>query len=111
SDLVWPAVVIFGAIGTIEIAPIRDVQAALQGFAVEETLTRFQDVIAGKFATDFVEELHAVDRKDSVYGLVTRDAIHSELSCSYVQTPARTRSVRFPAPLEPPAFRARSEPP
>jgi hypothetical protein len=47
----------------------------LKRFAIEETLTRFQNVIAGKFAADFVEELHAIDRKDSVYGLVTCDAI------------------------------------
>jgi hypothetical protein len=33
------------------------------------------------------------------------------LSCFHVRTPARTSSVRFPVPLEPPAFRARSEPP
>ena len=61
-----PAVVVFGAIGAIEIATICDVQAALQGFSVEETLTRFQNVIAGKFAADLVQELHATNRKDSV---------------------------------------------
>src|SRR5439155_23909063 len=31
--------------------------------------------------------------------------------CSHVQTPARTRSVRFPVPLEPPALPAPSGPP
>ena len=61
-----PAIVVFGAVGTIEIATVRDVKAALQGFAVEETLTRFQNVIAGKFPADFVQELHATNRKDSV---------------------------------------------
>src|SRR5207248_10915797 len=55
-----PAVVVLGAIGTIEIATIRDVKTALEGFSVEETLTRFQNVIAGKFAANVVEELHAV---------------------------------------------------
>ena len=58
-----PAIVVFGAIGTIEIATVRDVKAALQGFAVEETLTRFQNVIAGKFTADFVQELHATNWK------------------------------------------------
>jgi hypothetical protein len=58
--------VVFGAIGAIEIAAVREVQTAMQRFSVEETLTRFQNVIAGKFATDFVEELHATNRKDSV---------------------------------------------
>ena len=55
-----PAVVVLGAIGTIEITTIRHVKTALQRFAVEETLTGFQNVIAGKFAADFVEKLHAV---------------------------------------------------
>src|SRR6266404_1638167 len=57
---VRPAVVVFGAIGTIEIATIRDVKAALQRLAVEETLTRFQDIIAGKFAANVFDNLHAV---------------------------------------------------
>ncbi len=55
-----PAVVVLGAIGTIEIATIRDVKTALQRFAVEETLARFQNVIAGKFTADVFENLHAV---------------------------------------------------
>ena len=54
----WPAVVVFGAVGAIEITAVRDVQAALQRFSVEETPTGFQNVIAGKFAADFVQELH-----------------------------------------------------
>src|SRR6266480_5586365 len=55
-----PAVVVLGAIGTIEIATVRDVKTALQGFAVEETLTRFQNVIAGKFAANIFDNLHGV---------------------------------------------------
>jgi hypothetical protein len=55
-----PAVVVLGAIGTIEITAIRHVKTALQRFAVEETLTRFQNVVAGKFAADVFENLHAV---------------------------------------------------
>jgi hypothetical protein len=70
-----PAVVILGAISAVEVATIRHVQTALQRFAVDEALAGFQNVIAGKFAADFVEELHATNQKDSVYGLVTRDAI------------------------------------
>ena len=54
------AVVVLGAIGTIEIATIRHVQTALQRLAVEQTLTRFQDFIAGKFTADSTEELHAM---------------------------------------------------
>src|SRR6266480_1361957 len=52
---VRPAVVVFGAIGTVEIATVRDVKTALQRFPIEETLTRFQNVIAGKFAADFIQ--------------------------------------------------------
>ena len=55
-----PAVVVLGAIGTIEITTIRYVKTALQRFAVEETLTRFQNVIAGKFAANVFENLQAV---------------------------------------------------
>jgi hypothetical protein len=61
-----PAIVVLGAISAIEIAPVRYIKAALQRFAVTETLSRFQDVVAGKFAADFVQELHATNRKDSV---------------------------------------------
>ena len=50
-----PAIVVFGAIGTIEIATVRDVKTALQRFPVEETLTRLQNVIAGEFTADFAK--------------------------------------------------------
>lgn len=60
-----PAVVVLSAIRTIEVAPIRDIKAALQRFTIEETLTGFQNVIAGKFAADFVQEIHAINRRDS----------------------------------------------
>src|SRR5436190_17895040 len=36
-----PAIVVFGAIGTVEIPTVRDVKTALQRFAVGQTLTRF----------------------------------------------------------------------
>ncbi len=61
-----PAIVVFGAISAIEVAPVRNIKATLQRSPVEEPLARFQNVIAGKFATDFVKELHAINRKDSV---------------------------------------------
>lgn len=62
-----PAVIVFSAIGTIEIATIRDVQTALQRSAVEQPLTRFQNVVAGKFAADFTKKLHAMMKEHSAY--------------------------------------------
>ena len=62
-----PAIVVFGAIGTIEIATVRDVKAALQRFAVEQTLTRFQNVIAGEFTADFAKKLHAMMKEHPAY--------------------------------------------
>jgi hypothetical protein len=64
---VRPAVVVLGAISTIEIATISHVQTALQRFPVEQTLTRFEDVIAGKFAADFTEKLHAMLKERTAY--------------------------------------------
>jgi len=62
-----PAVVVLGAIGTIEITTIRHVKTALQRFAVDQALARFQNVIAGKFAADFVEKLHAMMKEHAAY--------------------------------------------
>ena len=62
-----PAVVVFGAIGTIEITTIRDIKAALERFTVEETLSRFQNVIAAKFTADFTEKLHVMINERSAY--------------------------------------------
>src|SRR5438552_14517666 len=64
---VRPAVVVLGAISTIEIATVRHVKTALQRFAVEQTLTRFQHVIAGEFTADFTEEFHAMMKEHSAY--------------------------------------------
>jgi|SRR6266536_974825 len=64
---VRPAVVVFGAIGTVEIATVRDVKTALQRFPIEETLTRFQNVIAGEFTADFAKKLHAMMKEHSPY--------------------------------------------
>jgi hypothetical protein len=62
-----PAVVVLGAIRTIQIAAVRDIKTALQRLAIEKTLTGFHNVIAGKFAPDFVEELHAMMKEDAAY--------------------------------------------
>ena len=62
-----PAIVVFGAISAIEVALVRYIKTALQRFAITETLRRFQDVVAGKFATDFTEKLHAmIERANSL---------------------------------------------
>ena len=62
-----PAVVVFGAIGTVKIATVCDVKTALQRFPIEETLARFQNVIAGKFAANFVEKLHTMMKEHAAY--------------------------------------------
>ena len=54
-----PAVVVLGAIGTIEIATIRDIKTALQRFAIEQTHARFPNIIAGKFTAGVFQSLHA----------------------------------------------------
>ena len=62
-----PAVVVFRAISAIEVASVRHIKAALQRSAVFETLSRFQDVVAGEFAADFVEKLHVMVNEGSAY--------------------------------------------
>ena len=62
-----PAVVVLGAIGTIKVATVCDVKTALQRFPVEETHTGFQNVIAGEFAADLVEKLHAMMKGHPAY--------------------------------------------
>jgi hypothetical protein len=62
-----PAIVVFGAIGTIEIAAVRDVKTALQRFPIEETLTRFQNIITGEFTADFAKKLHAMMKEHPAY--------------------------------------------
>jgi len=71
-----PAVIVLSAIGTIKIATVRDVKTALQRFTVEEALSRFQKVIAGKFAADFVEKLHAMTNELAAY-----DNLPAKQSC------------------------------
>src|SRR5947208_14465026 len=53
-----PAVVVLGAIGTIAMATVRDVKTALQRFAVEATLTRFQNDIPGQLAANIFANFH-----------------------------------------------------
>ena len=62
-----PAIVVFGAIGTIEIATVRDVKTALERFAVEETLARLQNVVAGEFTADSAKKLHAMMKEHPAY--------------------------------------------
>jgi hypothetical protein len=87
-----PAVVVLGAIGTIEIATIRDVKTALEGFSVEETLTRFQNVIAGKFAANVVEKLHAVWAEQTLS--VGQSPIDAKMTAP-IHSLDRTRLVDF----------------
>ena len=62
-----PAVVVFGAIGTVKIATVRDVKTALQRFPIQKTLTRFENVIAGEFTADFAKKLHAMMKEQPAY--------------------------------------------
>jgi len=62
-----PAVIVFSAIGTIEIATVRDVKTALERFAVEETLARLQNVVAGEFTADSAKKLHAMMKEHPAY--------------------------------------------
>jgi hypothetical protein len=48
-------VIVFCAVRAIEVALVREVETALKWFSVENTLPGFQQVVAGKFAANFVE--------------------------------------------------------
>jgi hypothetical protein len=50
----------------------------LQRFPVDESLARFQNVIAGEFAADLVEKLHAVDERTCSLRQLARKAIGLE---------------------------------
>jgi len=99
-----PAVVVLGAIGTIEITAIRHVKTALQRFAVEETLTGFQNFIAGKFAADFVEKLHAVWAGQTLS--VGQSPIDAKMTAP-IHSLDRTRLVDFSQLLSSRVFRRR----
>src|SRR6266404_2641402 len=99
-----PAVIVLSAIGTIEIATIRDVKTALQRFPVEETLTRFQNVITGKFTADFTEKLHAMMKEHPAYdNLLAKQSrweisLHNAPDLSWMRQPAsRKSSLRSPS--------------
>ena len=82
------AVVVFGAISTIEITTIRHVKTALQRFPVDEALAGFQNVIAGKFAADFVQELHAVTKEDAAYDNLPAKQSGREISLHNARDPS-----------------------
>ena len=104
-----PAIVILSAISTIQIAAVRDIKAALQRFAIEETLTRFHNVVAGEFAPDFVEELHAMMKEGAAYdnlsakqsgweiSLITPVALLGEFQRPSDNPPAINRAPATPA--------------
>ena len=60
-------VIVLSAIGAIEIAFIGEVEAALQRLPVEKALAGFEQVVAGKFAADFIEQVHEVADGPGVY--------------------------------------------
>src|SRR5438270_1294380 len=62
-----PRVIVFGAIRAVEVAPVRQVDAALKRLAIEEPLARFEQIKAGKFPADFIEEIHAASCGLRVY--------------------------------------------
>src|ERR1051326_6156251 len=54
----WLRVIVFDAIGAIEIALGGKIETALQRLAIEEPLARFEQVVAGKFAADSIKQVH-----------------------------------------------------
>ena len=99
-----PAVVVLGAIGTIEITTIRHVKTALQRFAVDETLAGFQNVIAGKFTADFVEKLHAMMKEHAAYDNLPAKQSRWEISLRN----ARDLLLEFERPSDNPAAISRA---
>jgi hypothetical protein len=85
-----PAVVVLSAIGAIEITTIGDIKTTLEGFAIEETLTRFQNVIAGEFPASVFESLHAAWTKPSVYRQSSLDA---KSTASYTSLTGQVLSI------------------
>jgi hypothetical protein len=54
------AVIVFGAIGAVQIAAVGYIETALQRLPIEQALARLRDIIARKFASNFVEKVHLV---------------------------------------------------
>jgi len=98
-----PAVVVLSAISTIEVTTIRHIKTALQRSAIEKTLTRFQNVIARKFAADLVESFMRLIGKFQLTGYLPRCNLWfvslastnevSTISCSF-RTTRVSRAVR-----------------
>ena len=82
-----PAIVVFSAISAIEVALVRYIKTTLQRFAVYETLTRFQNVIAGEFATDFIEKLHAMMKERTAYDNLPAKQSRWEISLHNARDP------------------------
>src|SRR6059058_3491435 len=61
-------VIVLGAIGAIEVALVGEIEAALQRLPVEQAFAGFEQVVAGKFAADFIEQVHEVADGPGVYG-------------------------------------------
>lgn len=67
-----PRVVVLGAVGAIEVAPVRQVNAALEWLLIEEPLARFEQIKAGKLPADFIEQVHGCLRARSLRGMGSR---------------------------------------
>jgi hypothetical protein len=74
----------------------------LQRSAVEQPLTRFQNVVAGKFAADFTEKLHSMMKEHSAYD-----------NLSPKQSPEKYLFIAFAfaAPSQQPNVKATFQPP
>ena len=69
-------VIVFGAIGAIEVALVGEIETALQRLAIEEALAGFEQVIAGKFPADFIEQIHGVPERPQTVPDALRAVIH-----------------------------------
>ena len=65
-------VIVFRAVGAIEVALIGQIETALERLAIENALSGFEQVIPGKFAADLIEQVHAdPERIRTLRGLAT----------------------------------------
>ena len=69
-------VIVFRAVGAIEVALIGQVEAALKRLAVENALAGFEQVVAGKFAADFIEQVHADPKRIGTLRGLAASVIH-----------------------------------
>ena len=56
-------VIVFRAVGTIEIAFVGEVKTTLKRLAVEKPFPGFEKIVAGKFAADFIEQVHVIRKR------------------------------------------------